>query len=428
MEQMIDRCVPFMLHHMDADKAMVFFAGKLPTLKRWAKYLTFYLLAVIFFAAGCSNRRQTDDRMTCIDVMRTYPEKEILLSDIGDITYLQLKSDRDEYLFKGVPVFLAKNTLVIHDESSGSLLFFSRDGNPKSRFNRRGNGPEEYVRVNQVVYDEEKDEIFVAYGNVIQVYSSDGRHMRKISLPAGTVINPVISFDENSLFLYDASVQRRTSDTERTASGQFASPFVRISKTDGKVLEYVELPTAKTELGLYREVNGTRMMVRGLTHRLIKCDGGVLLCNPETDTVFFYGKDKSLTPIVYKTPPVTALDPIVYLNNCVDAGRFQFMEVYTVRFEEGALPYPVTYLMRDKETGEIFRQKIVLPDYREKSFFISPRKTGRDYGNGTLLFELDLIELAQAYGKNMLSGQLKELVASSNYDEDNNIYVLLHFK
>jgi hypothetical protein len=35
MEQMIDRCVPFMLHHMDADKAMAFLAGKLPTLKRW---------------------------------------------------------------------------------------------------------------------------------------------------------------------------------------------------------------------------------------------------------------------------------------------------------------------------------------------------------------------------------------------------------
>jgi hypothetical protein len=376
----------------------------------------------------CSCRKQEKDSLACIDVTQTYPEKEVVLNDIADVTCLHIKSDNDEYLFKGKPVSLGKNTVVIHDSSSGSLLFFTKDGDPKSRFNHKGNGPEDYVNVNQVVYDEKKDELFVIFRNVIQVYSSTGDHRRKIILPAGVITSSVVSFDDESLFLYDASVQLPADVKGRTdASMHFASPFVRISKTDGKVLDCAELPMDNVELGLYRDMNGTGMLVRGLTHRVIKCDEGVLLCNPETDTVFLYGKEGHLTPVMYKTPAVRASDPMVYLNNCIDAGRYQFMEAYTIRFEEGALPYPVTCLMRDKETGEIFRQKIILSDYKGKSFFISPRQSGRDYENGAF-FELDLIELKQAYSENKLSGKLKELTASLDENRDNNIFLLFKFK
>jgi hypothetical protein len=393
--------------------------------------LIFQLLAAGLFVACPSCHRESYEGVANIDVTQVYPEKEILLSDIADVTYLQMKSDDDEYLFKGSPVTFGTNTVVIQDQpASGRLLFFSKDGNPKSNFGRKGSGPEEYTAITQVVYDEEKDEVFVAFRNVIQVYSSDGEYRRKISLPVETFVNPFVSFDEHSLFLYDASAQtRKVSVDGQTGSGDyFASPFVRISKTDGRVLDYVELPEdAETELGIYRETDGIRMMVRGLTHRVVKCAGGVMLCNPETDTVFFYGKDGVLTPVIAKTPPVSGMDPMIYLNNCIDAGRYQFMEAYTVRFEEGALPYPATYLMRDKETNEVFRQKIVLPDYLGKRFVISPRQTKWNYENGAV-FELDLIELKQAYEENKLGGRLKDMVAASNEDEDNNIFVLFHFK
>jgi hypothetical protein len=317
---------------------------------------------------------------------------------------------------------------VIHDSSSGRLLFFTKDGNPKSYFNHKGNGPEDYINVNQAVYDEEKDEIFVVFRNVIQVYSSTGDHKRKITLPAGVIVSPIVSFDDESLFLYDASEQLPADVKGRTDTDMyFASPFVRISKTDGKMLNCVELPAADVDLGLYRDMNGTRMLVRGRTSRVIKSDGGVLLCNPETDTVFLFGKDRCLTPVIYKTPAIGASDPMAYLNNCIDAGRYQFMEMYTLRFEEGAFPYPVTYLMRDRKTGEIFRQKIILPDYNGKHFFISPVQSGRDYENGAF-FELDLTELKQAYGENKLSGKLKELTASLDEEKDNNVFLLFKFK
>jgi len=42
--------------------------------------------------------------------------------------------------------------------------------------------------------------------------------------------------------------------------------------------------------------------------------------------------------------------------------------------------------------------------------------------------EFDLIELKQAYRDNKLNGKLKELVATLNEDEDNNVFVLIQFK
>jgi hypothetical protein len=391
-------------------------------MKRKTNYLLQTWVALICCILLSSCGRLEKGNLVCIDVTQTYPEKEVALSDITDITYVHITSDNEEYLFKGRMVSFWENTIMIHDTGSGSLLFFTKEGNPKSRFNRKGNGPEDYIGVNQVVYDEERDEVFVAFRNVIQVYSSTGDYKRKISLPPETVVSPMVSFDDESLFLYDAGGQLPTDVREES----YASPFVRISKTDGKVLDSVELPTADIVLGLHRDMNGRQMLVRGLTHRLMQCAEGVLLCNPETDTVFLYGKDGHLAPVMYKTPAVDALDPMVYLNNCIDAGRYQFMELYTVRFEEGALPYPATYLMRDKETGEVFRQKITLPEYKGKSFIISPRQSGR-YENGAF-FELDLMELKQAYNEGKLSGKLKELVATLDEDKDNNIFLLAKFK
>ena len=41
---------------------------------------------------------------------------------------------------------------------------------------------------------------------------------------------------------------------------------------------------------------------------------------------------------------------------------------------------------------------------------------------------LNWIELKRAYRENKLSGKLNELVADLNEDEDNNVFMFVHFK
>jgi len=388
-----------------------------------SKKSSLYFILIITFSFGCSWDKQTKEGLPFIDVSKSYPEKEIILTDIADVTYLCLNSEDDDFLYKGRLHCLTENTIVICDDVSGSILLFAKDGMPKSRFNHKGQGPGEYIKAMQVIYDEKSDEVFVlsaGFENCFLVYSSSGKYKRKIILAEGTMVQTFHLFDDSSLFVYDGSIERRKFvPLENDSQTEFYnSHFIRISKKDGKVLNFVELPN--NHIILKDASTGTPFAAR----RLIKCKDGVLLCNPETDTVFLFNKNKSLIPVIYKIPSLSTLDPMVILNNCAEAGHYQFMDIVTVR--TGNEWFPTKYMMRDKKTGEIFSQKIILPDYSGKDFFIRTR-TYTDFECGPY-FELDLIELKQAYRENKLGGKLKELVATLNEDADNNVFMLVNFK
>ena len=159
--------------------------------------------------------------------------------------------------------------------------------------------------------------------------------------------------------------------------------------------------------------------------RLTMCAEGVLLCNPETDTVFLYSKNKTLSPVLHKIPLAGATDPMTYMNNCIDVGNYQFTEIFTVRERNAFVTdFPVKYYMRNKKTGEVVHPRFLLPEYRGKEFFVSPSSI-RDSKNGCC-FELDLVELKQAFFENRLSGKLKELVATLKED-DNNVFMMVQF-
>lgn len=112
------------------------------------------------------------------------------------------------------------------------------------------------------------------------------------------------------------------------------------------------------------------------------------------------------------------------MDICMDAGKYQFIAVYPYR-ETGKSPTP-KYYMRNKATGELFRQKITLSDFEGKELYINPRLF--NYYEHAYHFELDFAELEEAYYKNKLSGKLKELVASLlENEESNNVFVFADF-
>ena len=396
-----------------------------------------YPIVMIFFMTSCISDKPGQGSVAFIDVKKKYPEKEILLTDIADVTYLHLNTDEDDYLYRGTIKCVTENTIVVVDNISESILFFSKDGNPKSRINRRGQGPEEYRSASfGVIYDEATDEVFVfEANNNIQVYSSTGIHKRKITLPQGTYILQPIFFDNYSFFFYDYFVDLNRQmvllgGENLPATDNNILPYYRISRTDGEVVDYVELPGIDLFLGVnYNE--RWRSVPRWY---LTKCPDGVLLMSPETDTIFLYSSDKSLTPVLYQIPSVVSLNPKECITLCLDKGRYQFLQSVVIR--EGIIRgevytydlFPAKYYMRDKKTGEVVHPKLILPDYSGKEFFVGSLDfKGGDYENG-YYFELDLYELKQAYHENRLSGRLKELVATLNEDEDNNVFVLVDFK
>ena len=377
---------------------------------------------------ACLSNKQSINGLPCIDISKNYPEKEILLTVISDVSYLRVSTEENDYFYIGTISGIKENTIVIPDRSSGAILFFSRDGKPKSRFNRYGRGPEEYPQTySTTIYDETADEVFIQYQNIIQVYSSTGVHKRKIILP--TMYAGMIDFDDQSLFLHDSKQQFHYLDLgiEETDFTPHLcdSSYFRISKMDGKVLEYVVRPSNETDLVAYDNDGGRSL--QSLRY-MKKCSAGLLLCDPATDTVFLYGEEKTIIPLFCKTPLVNKLSPKVVLTDFMDIGTHQYFRLATlVNHHEDSKSFPDKYYVRDKETGKIFHQKITLPDFKGKELFISAQNTLYTGKETIAIFELDLLELKEAYIQNKLSGKLKELVATLR-DDDNNVYVIAQIK
>jgi hypothetical protein len=399
--------------------------------------LAFYLVLI---PALCGCAHQTESHLVAIDVTRDYPEKEIKLSELADVSYVQLKAD-DDYLFKGQPIVLTQNNIVVYDRSSGSILFFAIDGTPKSRFNHKGNGPGEYVRVENALYEEAKDELYVtsSQSRSIEVYSSDGEYVRTLPVPRRSYVSQFFLFDESTLFLHDnrnmqiairrvlSKVTGRPAAEEEAGIDSYPKPFLLISKADGSPLSYVDIPE-NNEIGLVADLIADGNMIGAApahTNRIIPYKDTFLLCNPETDTIFLCNKDLSLTPLLLQTPSVRTLKPQVFFNNMLEAGIYQFVEYLTLTRENNR--FPSTILARDKESGEVYKAKVLCDEFEGKELPLSTNlAVCTESGIGFV--EWDLSELKQALADNRLSGRLKSLVEASDENEDNNVYVLLQFK
>ena len=401
------------------------------------KYEILYLSIILTFTTGCSSNNPSKDSLPRIDIRKNYPEKEIILTDIADISYVHLNTKKDDYLYSGTINYVTENTIIVNDNSSSSILFFTKNGIPKSRFSRFGQGPEEYVQRYMLtfLYDETTDDVFVVSGgHDIILYSSAGEFKRKLTLPQGTNVYKICSFDEQSLLVFDAKrvFQRlrkfRVKERENfeLIPQSADSSFFLISKMDGKILDYVEMPNNDIDLSFVPgDSEGNTIPIYT---RIVRCSEGFFLCNPETDTVFLYGKDKSLTPVICKAPLANDLTPKVILDNIMDVGRYQFMLVETLYKKTLMEKTPKQYYIRDKETGDIFRQKFIVPEYKGKEILFAPRDM---YYNGKETHahvELNLFDLKLANKEKRLSGKLKDLVEQLNEYEDNNVFMFVSFK
>jgi len=300
-----------------------------------------------------------------------------------------------------------------------------------------GQGPEEYLtlyRSDRILYDEETDDVFLCNNSLesmnhyIQVYSSTGEYKRKINLPRNTLPWSLVSFDNKSLFVfaedfYSGPNARKYKETEIPYT-----TYYKISKLNGEILDSFKLKSNNVNLVILHSIRDTYVSDRMAFSRLVKGNDGLFLCNPETDTVFYYNEKKSLTPVLHKTPLVRNQDPRVVLTNVVDVERFMFFSTYTLISAHMNLRDKHYFL--DKETGEIFQQKLILPDFKGKEFTIQVGRTSVNAGGDVAdyMFELELYELKEAYKENRLSGKLKELVSTLDEDKDNNVYMLVKFK
>lgn len=374
-------------------------------LQRMFGYCFTGMIQFVLLGCSCTNTDQ-EKGLTTIDLSKDYPKKEILLSEIADIQYVYMNEGND-YIYGGNPLYVSDHTFVFYSE--GSFLFFTKDGQPKSKFNHQGNGPDEYDYFSKVVYDEANDELYILSEKRLIVYSSSGVHKRTIalSLSDDKRITSMANYDNGSLLLFDSD------------------NFVLISKADGSELKRLDVSSGeKVKLYAINQDEQRVSVIASTQNQIVNYKDGLLLSDYSTDTVFFFNKSKELMPVLIKQPSIHSMDPVIYVNAFVEAADYLFYRKIIVKVQNGQLPS--VYLMQNKKDGTVYEQEIKMDDFKGKQVEIAPEILTSSSRHGLVV--LDLVELEEAYADGRLKGKLKELMEKIDRENGNNVYMLLTFK
>lgn len=390
----------------------------------------FFSLITLFLLAACGTREKEISGPVLFDATRDYPEKQLLLDEVADITYVPLSSETDSALFRGTLAHVSERTVTIHDFPRGIFYLFDRSGRYLSSFNHKGQGPEDYNFLITAFVDEARGELFAIEKNRIQVYDKQGDYRRTLRLPDGAWVYEAADGGDGSILLVDnqerASILYAGMVDENAEA--YEQPFVRISKEDGGLVSYITLPkNFLVDLSADLQSSGISLKVFGPNHRLVSHRDGFLLTNQETDTIFLYAHDQ-LKPMMIHTPPVSEQGEKSYLNGYVEAGDYLFFEKVLVKAVENRRPpVPSAYYLYDKRDGQFYEQAVSMRDFEGKRIDLTPQiiRPSRDARLGCLLLTVDELQTANADGK--LSGELKRIVDEMPEDS-NDLLMLMRFK
>lgn len=373
------------------------------------KHLTVFLLFIWICSACQQEKTAGNPDFIEVNVVKTYPVKELYLEDLAEIEYV-LPELHNDFLYRGIPRLITDDYLFFREEE---LLVFDRKGKPLHKMNRRGEGPEEFIYVFGILYDPEVDELYISTVEKIQVYSVTGEYKRSIPLKEGAFISNMHIFDEKHLICYDNYEY-------------YSAPFFLLSREDGRITEEIDI-RYETKLQMFSQRTEGEMVYTytGPQEHIVKAKDGFLLTEHSIDTVYLYTFGKELIPVLTRTPPIATQQPYIYLNSYQESPDYLFMTTINAEFSwettEGFFP---TNLLIDKKDGKIYEQKIKLKDYAGKEIALSPGLPDRVTGFMTGMFFLSADELLEALEAGKLSGRLQEI--TSQMEEESNMLLLLY--
>lgn len=385
------------------------------------------LVILLTIMAGCSGNKKSDcqkedsdaitipDTFITIDVSKKYPLKKLILQDIMDVEYIALEST-DEFLCQGIVQAIGKEIILVKNViNDGDIFIFDRNGKGLRKFNRKGQGSEEYIFNLSAFIDDNSGEIYIdeIIRNVL-VYDFQGNFLKSIPRGDNKWINAT-NYNQDYLIARESpsiQIQNKT-DYQR---------FVTISKQDGNIAKDFRIYfKKKVEWGITNRTENAGGAPR--LYPIVPYNDSWLLTEPSSDTIFKLSPDYSLTPFIARTPSIQSMKPAVFLLPCIFTDRYYFME--TVTMDADILrneKFPKTHLMYDRIDNTLFEYTVFNDDFSEKA---PVNLTMQETTNSEIAFcqKLEPHELIEAYEKGQLKGKLKEIAAE--LEEDSNPVIML---
>ena len=391
-------------------------------MKRVNTILAIILLVVL---AGCGGSKQSKDDLIIVDVSKNYPKKELILQDFMDVEYIALETT-DEFLNQGVVMAIGnKIMLVKNNVNDGDLFIYDRAGKGIRKFNRKGQGAEEYPSLSEIVLDEEQNEIFVNLNNRILVYDLFGNFKRSLPHQEGARFSGLYLFNKESLFCRDISFDNEVEDTGKP-------PFLIISKQDGRIIKEIQIPCQRKRQTLltFPDKQDIIFYTSNLpAGSIMPYHDNWILTAYSTDTIFSYSTDHGLTPFMIRTPSIQSGNAEAYLAPGILTERYYFL--YTEKMEpvflnSTLMEFPRTNLMYDRHDQTLYEYTIYNDDHPNKKIANMSERTRND----EIAFwqKIEAHQLVEALEKGELKHYKLKEIALKLDEEDNPVIMLIKHK
>ena len=370
----------------------------------------------LFFS--CSTKQESE--LITIDVNKSYPMKKLKISDLADVSYVKLSTERD-FLVKS-RVLATSDNYIVTKGGSQNILVFDKQGNPVYSFSHEGNGPHEYLNASTVMIDEKESLLYIHDIQLQKMfaYRLDGEFVYEYDTDN---FRFVYQFNENHFIIYHQITNRINAD--------MTPYFSIVNKKTGQLVKKIEVPQAINKI-VNLEVTmgeGEQKMVYSAMHLpLIRTlDDDFLLNELSSDTIYRIHQDLSMEPWIVRKPGIEGMSRQVSLEAGVETSLYQFFTLTSVHPDNMDNMFEESPLVYDKLEDKVYRYEVEMEEHEDFHPNFSAHIVNCDVRSGFGLSRFQVFDLQEALENGFLHGKLQEITDELD-DEDNPLVILYHFK
>ena len=376
---------------------------------------------VILFSYSCNSSEDCD--IWSIDITQSYPSRKIIIQDVADISYIKLETDTTFLISSDMIEYLSESFVGFFNNQTGDILFFSSQTGEKAfMFNKRGGGPEEYLLIGAMTFDEIEKELYVwsIMDNAFKVYDTTGMYIKTLPLRntkkgESTYITGVVDYNSNYLLCTNNHII----GYKENQMDYYESMYLLDKKRIGESYLLDSIPSNDIiNIYLQNNSNGQFLSVSPSVSPIVSLDQDIVYNSCSIDTIFKIDKERNKTPFVIRRPSLKDQFSKTILRFDGETSEWIFLTSIKLNYDfEQGTGLNEKHFGISKTDKHIYEVEFVNKDDSEFSYF--PLRKGGIYR--------DSFELIKAKEKGCLSGNLDNLCSSLSEDE-NGIILLIKEK
>ena len=146
------------------------------------KKYNFIIVAFALIISACSSsQKKVDASANVVDIDISNSEELDVKKYFGEIRYVALETTKDALISEFTKMYLTDDYIIIFDQKSMGIFLFGANGKFIRKIGEKGEGPDEYLLINDIQFDKEQMLIFAheRFRNSIYTYDLHGNLLDK---------------------------------------------------------------------------------------------------------------------------------------------------------------------------------------------------------------------------------------------------------